>query len=115
MSLEKFWQEDAMKKLHDAIFRFYDEDNSGSIELEEMCKVLSNIYQCEGLSQVKCWCQLFNIIAWISIQREATVKAKELFSQLDIDGSGEIDKEEFIQGFLRDFQGLPKVKIEHVD
>lgn len=52
MSLEKFWQEDAMKEFHDAIFRFYDEDDSGSIELEEMCKVLSNIYQCEGLSQV---------------------------------------------------------------
>ena len=32
--------------------RFYDEDDSGSIELEEMSKVLSNIYQSEGLTQV---------------------------------------------------------------
>ena len=32
--------------------RFYDEDNSGSIEMDEMSKVLGNIYLSEGLSQV---------------------------------------------------------------
>ena len=34
------------------VCRMYDGDDSGSIELEEMSAVLSNIYQCEGLSQV---------------------------------------------------------------
>ena len=45
---------------------------------------------------------------------------------LDVDGSGEIDKEEFIQGLLKDIRRLsdqsdkvgndvPKVKIEHID
>ena len=36
-----------------SVCRMYDEDDSGSIELEEMSAVLSNIYQCEGLSQVR--------------------------------------------------------------
>ena len=45
---------------------------------------------------------------------------------LDVDGSGEIDKEEFMQGLLKDLRRLseqsdkggnnvPKVKIEQID
>ena len=112
MFRQVFIKHDTMNH-HDAILRFYDEDDSGSIELEEMSKVLSNIYQCEGLSQVHL--SSGTKIDELFMKKEATAKAKELFNQLDIDGSGEIDKDEFIQGFLRDFQGLPKVKVEHVD
>ena len=43
--------------------------------------------------------------------------ARELFEELDVDRSGEIDKEEFLQGLLKDIQSseVPKVTIEHVD
>ena len=70
---------------------------------------------------------MFTYITLLSFfQREAMAKAKDLFDMLDADGSGEIDKEEFIQGLLKDIRrlseqsdkegnDLPKVKIEHID
>ena len=97
--------------------RFYDEDDSGSIELEEMCKVLSNIYQAEGLPQVFIKNKHPQKFKSKIFQKDATTKAKELFEELDIDRSGEIDKEEFLQGLLTDIQSsdVPKVTVEHVD
>ena len=81
-------------------FRFYDEDDSGGIDMEEMLKVLSNLYEMEGMSG-----------------KEATLRAKALFTELDTDASGELDREEFIQGCLGAFQptDIPIVKIDHVE
>ena len=61
-----------------------------------------------------------------TLQIEATKRARELFKELDVDGSGEIDKEEFMQGFLRaesrreslievQNKDVPKVTVEHVE
>ena len=45
---------------------------------------------------------------------EALERSKELFAELDIDESGEIDKEEFIQGCLRALQHNPNsIRVEH--
>ena len=49
-----------------------------------------------------------------------------MFKELDVDGSGEIDKEEFMRGFLRaesrreslievQNKDVPKVTVEHVE
>ena len=68
--------------------------------MEEMLKVLSNLYEMEGMSG-----------------KEATLRAKALFTELDTDASGELDREEFIQGCLGAFQptDIPIVKIDHVE
>ena len=81
-------------------FRFYDEDDSGGIDMEEMMKVLTNLYEMEGMSG-----------------REATLRVRALFTELDTDGSGELDREEFIQGCLGACQpsDIPIVKIDHVE
>ena len=68
--------------------------------MEEMMKVLSNLYEMEGMSG-----------------SEATLRAQALFTELDIDGSGELDREEFIQGCLGAItpRDIPTVKIDHVE
>ena len=52
-----------------------------------------------------------------SCQREAALRSKALFADLDVDGSGEVDREEFIQGCLRALtnRDIPRVKIDHVE
>ena len=52
-----------------------------------------------------------------SAQREASLRAQALFTELDTDGSGELDREEFIQGCLTAFtpRDIPTVKIDHVE
>ena len=62
--------------------------------------VLINLYEMEGMSG-----------------REASLRAQALFTELDTDGSGELDREEFIQGCLTALQtrDLPTVKIDHVE
>jgi calcium-dependent protein kinase len=58
-------------------FRNYDEDNSGKICFSEFCRILRP-------------------------QNEKEEKElKELYDKFDIDGDGEIDIEEFIQGFKK--------------
>ena len=58
-------------------FRNYDEDNSGKISFSEFCRILRP-------------------------QNEKEKKElKELYDKFDIDGDGEIDIEEFIQGFKK--------------
>ena len=49
--------------------------------------------------------------------REASLRAQALFTELDTDGSGELDREEFIQGCLTAFtpRDIPTVKIDHVE
>ena len=49
--------------------------------------------------------------------REATLRVEALFTELDLDGSGELDREEFIEGCLRALQppDIPTVKIDHVE
>ena len=49
-------------------------------------------------------------------QSEALETSKELFAELDIDESGEIDREEFIQGCLRALQhNQSSIRVEHLD
>ena len=54
------------------------------------------------------------ILQFIFLKSEALERSKELFAELDIDESGEIDKEEFIQGCLRALQHNPNsIRVEH--
>ena len=54
------------------------------------------------------------ILQFIFLKSEALERSKELFAELDIDESGEIDKEEFIQGCLRALQHNPSsIRVEH--
>lgn len=80
----------------------YDEDDSGVIDMEEMTKFSSYLYQIEGASE-----------------SEAIERSQDLFTELDIDESGEIDKEEFIRGCLRalqqDVNSVARIRMEHVE
>ena len=82
--------------------RLYDEDDSGVIDMEEMTKFSSYLYQIEGASE-----------------SEAIERSQDLFTELDIDESGEIDREEFIRGCLRalqqDVNSVARIRMEHVE
>jgi len=67
------------------VFQMYDKDQSHSIQLGEMIEVFGTLYMNEGLDK-----QL------------AVDRAVKIFSDLDIDGDGDITEEEFIKGCLKD-------------
>ena len=58
-----------------ALFMLLDEDESGSLELEE-------------------------VVAGAAVLGLLETEAEELFHELDADGNGSLDEEEFAQGFL---------------
>jgi len=66
-------------------FKMYDKDGSGSIELKEMSEIIETLYEMEGVSKMN-----------------AGDKAQAIFSDLDVDGDGQVDEDEFIRGCLKD-------------
>ena len=63
----------------------YDKDGSGTIEMSEMVEVLETVYVMEGV---------------ISEDNTSMAKnrAKQIFSELDMDGNGSLTCDEFIEG-----------------
>ena len=66
----------------------YDKDGSGTIEMSEMVEVLETVYVMEGV---------------ISEDNTSMAKnrAKQIFSELDMDGNGSLTCDEFIEGKYR--------------
>ncbi len=62
-------------RMQHALFMLLDEDESGSLELEE-------------------------VVAGAAVLGLLETEAEELFHELDADGNGSLDEEEFAQGFL---------------
>ena len=94
----------------------YDKDNSGSIELAEMIEIIGTLYEMEGVSKVNikvlliiyryirknieihCW----NNKYFLYIQENASERARKIFGELDVNGDGELDCEEFVKGCMED-------------
>ena len=84
---------------------------SGTIELKEMSEIIETLYEMEGVSKVQnndnsgYYCLLvsslhlcYNVQIWvITIQMNAGEKAALIFGDLDVDGDGTVDEEEFIK------------------
>jgi len=66
-------------------FRMYDKDGSGTIDMEEMTEIVTTFYNLEGASK------------GIAMERAETI-----FKQLDSNGDGSLDEEEFCKGCLED-------------
>ena len=64
----------------------YDKDGSGTIEMSEMVEILETVYIMEGVMS----------------NNMAKSRAKQIFSELDVNGDGSITCDEFIQGCMRD-------------
>lgn len=66
-------------------FKMYDKDGSGEIEIEEMCEIISTLYEMEGVG-AEC----------------ARERAEKIFANLDVNGDGHIDEDEFCKGCMDD-------------
>jgi len=66
-------------------FKMYDKDGSGSIELPEMIEIIGTLYEMEGVPK-----------------DAAADRAGKIFRELDIDGNGELDEDEFVKGCMDD-------------
>lgn len=66
-------------------FKMYDKDGSGTIELKEMVEIIGTLYEMEGVNA-----------------DTAGERANKIFSQLDVNGDGELDEEEFCKGCMDD-------------
>jgi len=66
-------------------FKMYDKDGSGSIELPEMIEIIGTLYEMEGVPK-----------------DSAGERANKIFRELDINGDGELDEDEFVKGCLDD-------------
>ena len=64
----------------------YDKDGSGSIEMSEMVEILETVYIMEGVMS----------------NNMAKQRAKQIFSELDVNGDGSITCDEFIAGCMKD-------------
>ncbi|XP_023331293.1 neuronal calcium sensor 2 isoform X1 [Eurytemora carolleeae] len=70
-------------------FKLYDEDNSGSVQLAEMEKVMECVYNMfEGMGQRP--------------SGDPKIRAKEIFEKIDINGDGELTENEFVRGCSED-------------
>lgn len=67
-------------------FKMYDKDASGTIELSEMIEVIGTLYGMEG----------------VEASEASTERAKRIFSELDINGDGELTCDEFVRGCMHD-------------
>jgi len=66
-------------------FKMYDKDGSGSIELPEMIEIIGTLYEMEGVPK-----------------DAAGDRANKIFRELDSNGDGELDEDEFVKGCLDD-------------
>jgi len=66
-------------------FKMYDKDSSGTIELPEMIEIIGTLYEMEGVAR-----------------DSAADRARKIFGELDINGDGELDMEEFVKGCMED-------------
>ncbi len=68
-------------------FKFYDKDNNGSIDMQEMVEAIHTLYSLGS-------CELTG--------KSLLKRAKAIFDSLDADSDGRITQQEFVQGCLRD-------------
>lgn len=66
-------------------FKMYDKDGSGTIELPEMIEIIGTLYEMEGVSK-----------------DAAAERAQKIFGELDVNGDGELDCDEFVKGCMED-------------
>ncbi len=78
-----------------SLLQMYDKDNSGTIELSEMVEVLETVYIMEGVN---------------AGGNMAKKRAEAIFSELDIDGDGNLTCDEFIRGCLKDGEMVAMLK-----
>ena len=81
------------------IFQMYDKDGSGEIELSEMVEILGTVYMMEGVMS----------------NNMAKIRAKQIFSELDINGDGSLTCDEFIQGCMKDEDMVKMLKSDNED
>ena len=68
-------------------FRMYDLDSNGKLDLEEMTKIVVDIYVMQlGYSMIGV----------------VTTTAKKIFSKMDKNGDGYLSEDEFVMGCLQD-------------
>ena len=100
--------------------------NSGSIDVEEMTKIVGSLYEMEGLAKVIQFSTYWNtllqgsllLLIWIEpvtvfllqfylkidfttvLQDVAMERTSTIFERLDINGDGELNEDEFVEGCL---------------
>ena len=97
----------------------YDKDDSGSIELAEMTDIIGTLYDMEGVTssggegniseflKTTLFQSLSNFIIMvycviiIKLLLKTSARASRIFSELDINGDGELSCDEFIRGCMQ--------------
>ena len=98
----------------------YDKDGSGSIELPEMIEIIGTLYEMEGVPKVSknfiwppvlvFWLEgpdwsvrnLSSACSFFALKDAAGDRANKIFRELDSNGDGELDEDEFVKGCLDD-------------
>merc|ERR1712037_776989 len=80
---------EAGEQFMEQLFRIYDKDGSGEIDVEEMTEIFSLMYTVQGFTE-----------------EEGKERAEKIFETLDKNGDGSLEEEEFIKGCLLDKQLL---------
>ena len=71
------------------------QDDSGTIEMAELVEIIGTLYEMEVVTSLKKW-QHGKIEFLQGVNKEfASARAEKIFEQLDEDGNGELDEEEF--------------------
>ena len=71
------------------------QDDSGTIEMAELVEIIGTLYEMEVVTSLKKW-QHGKIEILQGVNKEfASARAEKIFEQLDEDGNGELDEEEF--------------------
>ena len=76
-----------------ALFRLYDVNGNGLLELGEMTKVLGDVYDVMGVGATK-------------PTYSANVRAKKIFNKIDKNRDGHVTEAEFIMACLKDYELL---------